>query len=69
MNRINEMSDEELLAKAAEARRAAWDAPKSDTGNPSYAWARTSREWMTLANEIDRRGLKQPDIKPTDRPA
>lgn len=64
------MSDEELLKATAAARRAAHEAPKNlfrnadgsgSLGN-STAWADQSREWMRLADEVDRRGLKQPEI-------
>lgn len=64
------MTDEELLLKTAVARRAAHDAPRrlqmtADGGatvGASMAWADRSREWMQLASEVDRRGLKQPDL-------
>jgi len=39
------------------------NAPRSDVGNPSYAWADRCREWMALADEVDRRGLKQPVLQ------
>lgn len=62
------MSDSELLAATAEARRAAHQAPL----NPyrvdhdghrwvepiSTAWSDRANEWMRLADECDRRGLK-----------
>lgn len=65
------LSDDQLLVNTAEARRMAHDAPKNlhmnadgsaSLGN-STAWARWSREWASLANEVDRRGLKQPEAK------
>jgi hypothetical protein len=54
------MNDAELLKETAAARRAAHDAPKGDNG--SRAWADRSNDWMRLAAEVDRRGLKQPEI-------
>jgi len=64
------MTDEELLRATAIARSAAHTALL----NPyrldhdghrwveplSTAWADKSNEWMRLAAEVDRRGLKQP---------
>lgn len=66
------MTDEELLRRTIEARMAMHNTPM----NPyrldadghrwvepiSKAWADTSREWMMLADEVDRRGLKQPEM-------
>lgn len=69
------ISDEELLRQTAQAHRRARGAPKSVPGeagemlngnsetNASDAWARFSREWMELAAEVKRRGLKQPDVQ------
>jgi hypothetical protein len=66
------MTDSELLAATAAARKAAHDAPFSEWSldhqghtrvfNHTYAWAERSREWMKLADEVDRRGLKQPAL-------
>ncbi len=64
------MTDEKLLADTARAHKMAHDAPRnlfrnadgsSSLGN-SAAWARWSAEWCRLADEVDRRGLKQPAI-------
>ncbi len=69
------MTDEELLKKTLEARRAAHDAPLAEVyaenqyGRPTgklkirdhtRAYADRANEWMALAKEVDRRGLKQP---------
>lgn len=66
------MTDEELLARAKAARRAAHDAPLNPyrldadghrwASMDSNAWADRAREWHELANEVDRRGLKQPEM-------
>jgi hypothetical protein len=58
---MRHLGDEELLRQTAVAHSRAHLAPKS-IDNPSDAWARFSREWMELAREVDRRGLKQPDV-------
>ena len=64
------MTDEELLKATAYARLAAHEAPKNlfrnadgsgSLGN-SRAWADRSNDWMRLADEVDRRGLKQPAL-------
>lgn len=75
MNDIRQLSDQELLARTLAARRLAHDAPmaavseinkfgkptgKRFVSNHTDAWAATSREWMRLADEVDRRGLQQP---------
>lgn len=57
---LERLTDDQLLKQTAEARLRAHNAPKSDVGNTSDAWARWSNEWMRLANEVDRRGLTQP---------
>lgn len=64
---MSSLSDSELLAKTLEARRAAHDAPLNPyrldadghrwVDPSSTAWADRSREWVALANEVDRRGL------------
>ena len=59
---LKRLSDEELLKQTHLARLLAHDAPRSDPGNPSDAWARRTNEWAQLANECDRRGLKQPEL-------
>ena len=66
------MDDEQLLAATKAARRAAHDAPLNPyrldanghrwVAHDSRAWADRSREWCELANEVDRRGLKQPEM-------
>jgi len=55
---FDRLSDEELLQRAIKARLDAHKAP----GGPSDAWARHTREWMVFAEEIERRGLKQPAL-------
>lgn len=72
---MRDMTNGTLLTRTLEARRAAHDAPLAQIyevnkgGKPTgqkhisqhtSAWADRSREWMDLANEVDRRGLKQP---------
>lgn len=62
--------DQELLAATLQARRLMHDAPlnpyrKDADGHrwvqqDTQAWTVTSRQWMELATEVDRRGLKQP---------
>jgi hypothetical protein len=69
------LTDEKLLEATLAARRAMHDAPlatfatenkggkptgKHFLDNHTAAWADRSREWMRLAAEVDRRGLKQP---------
>ena len=69
------MTDEDLLNATLAARRAAHDAPfaafstENKNGKPTgkhflddhtTAWSDRSREWMKLADEVDRRGLRQP---------
>jgi hypothetical protein len=66
------MTDEELLAATVAARKAAHDAPFCEYSldkqghtrllNHTYAWSERSREWIRLADEVDRRGLKQPSL-------
>ena len=68
------MNDEELLIAASTARRSAHDAPLAEIyevnkgGKPTgerhiskhtSAWAVRSNEYVTLAEECRRRGLKQ----------
>lgn len=69
------MTDDQLLVATLAARRAAHDAPLAEiyeinkdgkpTGvkgisNHTNTYALRAAEWMALANEVDRRGLKQP---------
>lgn len=64
------MTDEELLAATLRARRAMHDVPMRPyrldadghrwVETTSSAHADRSREWMALADEVDRRGLSQP---------
>jgi hypothetical protein len=57
------MDDAELIAKARAAREAAHDAPRAISGTSESpcvsgdAWARCSREWMSLVDEMNRRGI------------
>lgn len=75
MSDVQQLSDDDLLRRTLAARRAAHDAPLARVsevnkgGKPTGkrfisehtdAWARSSREWMRLADEVDRRGLNQP---------
>jgi hypothetical protein len=72
------MTDEELLQATARARKAMHGVPMNPyrldadghrwVENTSTAWADRSRDWMRLADEVDRRGLKQPDMGTTDKP-
>lgn len=67
---LRALSDSALLGRTKEARRAAHAAPFAEWSmdhrghsaiiNHTSAWATRSREWMDLANEVDRRGLPQP---------
>ena len=64
------LSDDHLAAAAAAALDRAHNAPRSLPGemgeiidgnsstNANDTWARASREWMALADEIDRRKAK-----------
>lgn len=61
------MTDEELLAKERQARKRAWEAPKSDSGSPNDLWARASREWTKLHDEVLSRGLKPSTADPNFR--
>ena len=64
------MTDEELLERTLAARRAAHDAPlnpyREDADGhrwvhvQSHAWSSAANDWMTLAEEVNRRGLSQP---------
>ena len=64
------MTNENLLEAVKVARQRMHDAPlaewsKDHKGHSAIvhhtsAWAYHSKEWMRLANEVDRRGLKQP---------
>lgn len=64
------MTNEDLLKATLAARRAAHDAPlnpyrldhdKHRWVEPqSTAWSDRANDWMKLADEVDRRGLKQP---------
>lgn len=71
------LTDDELLARTKAAHQAAHDAPLAEIyevnkgGKPTgvkhisnhvTGWADRSREWMDLANEVDRRGLQQPKM-------
>ena len=66
------MTDEELLAATVAAHRAARGAPLARVGqrhtgerhitDHTDAYARHGAEWCSLADEVDRRGLKQPII-------
>lgn len=72
---MKRLTDDELLKATAAALKAAHEAPMAmfctenkdgkPTGhhfleNHTRAWADRSREWMELADEVDRRGLIQP---------
>lgn len=66
MSSLARMSDEELLRRTAEARKAAHDAPKRITGAgepgiSGHGCFDRANDWMQLATEVNRRGLKQPD--------
>jgi len=67
------MTDEELVLKTKEAKKAANEAPLAEVthvnknGSPTgekfitrhtSAWADRSREWIALSEECDKRGLK-----------
>lgn len=66
------MTDDELLLKTAEAHRRARDASPASIGerhtgerhilHHTDGYARFGAEWCQLADEVDRRGLKQPMI-------
>jgi hypothetical protein len=67
---VRKMTDADLLARTHEARKAAHEAPFAEWSmdhrghsaivNHTSAFAARSREWIELANEVDRRGLPQP---------
>lgn len=68
MTKLSEMSDADLIAARDHALKMAHEAPGnlflnadgSASLGSSTAWARWSREWAQLADEIDRRsGIKQ----------
>jgi hypothetical protein len=70
---LDRLTDAKLLTRTLIARRAAHDAPLNPyrldadghrwVEQQSTAYASAGRDWMALANEVDRRGLAQP--KPT----
>lgn len=58
--KLGEASEDQIAEAYAAALVKAQEAPKSDTGNASDAWARFSREAERIGQEIDRRRSKPP---------
>lgn len=54
-------ADDDLLKQTAQARYDAHTAQKATPGGFKTAWSSSSRTWMELAAEVDRRGLRQPE--------
>jgi hypothetical protein len=52
---MRRLSDDQLIVAIREARARAHDAPKSEPGHWSNAWARFAREYQELMKEWRRR--------------
>jgi hypothetical protein len=61
MSELKRLADDELLERTAQARYDAHTAQKATPGGFKTAWASAARKWMELSDEVDRRGLEQPE--------